>query len=184
MHNINNKLKKMKILKLIVLGICLSVSSISQAQVSVNVSVPKPPVWGPVVTTQQYYYLPEIESYYDIRQSQFITQNNGSWVRTRTLPSKFKTYNLNNGEVVVLNDYRGRSPYAHYKNHKVKYFKTKKVKANNGNHNGIHKNGNHKNGIHNNDNHNNGNHDNGNHKMGKPNGGNKGNGNGKGNKKD
>ena len=167
----------MKILKLIVLGICLSVSSISQAQVSVNVSVPKPPVWGPVVTTQQYYYLPEIESYYDIRQSQFITQNNGSWVRTKTLPSRFKTYNLNNGQVVILDDYRGKSPYANYKNHKVKYFKTKKVKANNGNHNGIRKNG-----IYNNDKHNDGNHDNGNHKMEKHDGGHKG--NGKGNKKD
>ena len=177
MHNINNKLKKMKILKLIVLGICLSVSSISQAQVSVNVNVPKPPVWGPVVTTQQYYYLPEIESYYDIRESQFITQNNGSWVRTKTLPSRFKTYNLNNGQVVILDDYRGKSPYANYKNHKVKYFKTKKVKANNGNHNGIRKNG-----IYNNDKHNDGNHDNGNHKMEKHNGGHKG--NGKGNKKD
>ena len=167
----------MKILKLIVLGICLSVSSISQAQVSVNVSVPKPPVWGPVVTTQQYYYLPEIESYYDIRESQFITQNNGSWVRTKTLPSRFKTYNLNNGQVVILDDYRGKSPYANYKNHKVKYFKTKKVKANNGNHNGIRKNG-----IYNNDKHNDGNHDNGNHKMEKHDGGHKG--NGKGNKKD
>lgn len=131
----------MKILKLIVLGIVLSVSSISQAQLSVNVNVAKPPVWGPAVTTEQYYYLPEIESYYDVRQRQFISSNNGTWVRTSTLPSRFSGYNLNNGQVVIIKDYKGKSPYRYYDTHKVKYFKVKKFKpqGNNGNHYGHYK---------------------------------------------
>ncbi len=147
----------MKVLKLIILGICLSVSSLSQAQVSVNVNIPGPPVWGPVVTTEEYYFLPEIESYYDIRQKQFIYLNNGVWVRTRALPSRYRGYNLNNGQVVILNDYRGKSPFRYYSKHKVKYFKGNKFKAvgNNGNHS---------------------NHSNGNHKMGKHGNGGKGNG--------
>ena len=119
----------MKVLKLIILGVALSISSLSQAQVSINVNVPAPPVWGPVVTTEQYYFLPEIESYYDIRQSQFIYLNNGAWVRTKSLPNKYKAYNLNNGQVVVLNDYRGKSPYNYYSKHKVKYFKGNKFKV-------------------------------------------------------
>ena len=99
------------------------VLSFSQAQISVNVNVGKPPVWGPVVITEEYYYLPDIDSYYDIRQSQFIYLNNGLWIRSRALPRRYRTYDLNTGYVVVLNDYHGRNPYSGYKNHKIKYYK-------------------------------------------------------------
>lgn len=90
------------------------------AQINVNVSSP---AWGPVVTTQEYYYLPDIDSYYDIRQTQFIYRNNGNWIRSKALPKRYKSYNLNRGHIVVLNDYHGRSPFAHFKHHKTKYFK-------------------------------------------------------------
>lgn len=91
-----------------------------EAQISVHVSLP---VWGPVVTTEEYYYLPEIESYYDIRSSQFIYLNNGYWIRSKKLPSRYRNYNLNTGQVVVINDYRGSKPYAHFRNNKLKYYK-------------------------------------------------------------
>lgn len=54
----------------------LLISLDSQAQIKVNVNVGTPPVWGPVVTTQRYYFLPEIDTYYDIRDSQYLTLNN------------------------------------------------------------------------------------------------------------
>ena len=113
----------MKTFKLFILGAFLLVFSFSKAQVSVNVNIGAPPVWGPTVTTEEYYYLPDIDSYYDIRQSQFIYLNNGGWIRSRSLPSRYRGYNLNTGYVVVLNDYHGRSPYTRYKSHKVKYYK-------------------------------------------------------------
>ncbi len=90
-----------------------------KAQVNVNVSLP---FWGPAITTEEYYYLPDIDSYYDIRQSQFIYLNKGVWIRSRTLPNRYRNYNLNSGRVIVLKEYRGNSPYAHFKNHKVKYY--------------------------------------------------------------
>lgn len=112
-------------------------SFFASAQISVNVDLGKPPVWGPVVTTEEYYFLPDINSYYDIRQSQFIYQNNGVWVRNKALPRMHRGYNLQNGNIVVLSDYRGRSPYANFKNHKIKYFKNKGNNGNNyGNGNG------------------------------------------------
>lgn len=114
----------MKTLKIIILGAFLLVFSFSKAQVSVNVNLGKPPVWGPTVTTEEYYYLPDINSYYDIHQSQFIYLNNGAWIRSRSLPRRYRGYNLNTGHVVVLNDYHGHSPYGHYKEHKVKYYKS------------------------------------------------------------
>ena len=113
----------MKTIKLIAITMILFVSSSIRAQVSVNLNVGTPPVWGPVVTTEEYYYLPDINSYYDIRQSQYIYLNNGNWIRSGTLPRRYRSYNLNTGHVVVINDYHGRNPYVHYKAHKVKYYK-------------------------------------------------------------
>jgi hypothetical protein len=112
----------MKKFKLFIVGTFLLVFGFSQAQVSVNVNIGRPPVWGPVVTTEEYYYMPDIDSYYDIHQSQFIYLNNGVWIRSRALPRRYRSYNLNTGHVVVLNDYHGRNPYAQHKNHKVKYY--------------------------------------------------------------
>lgn len=113
----------MKLLKIIAITSILLVSFSIQAQVSVNLNVGKPPVWGPVVTTEEYYYLPDINSYYDIRQSQYVYLKRGNWVRSKSLPSRYSGYNLNTGNVVVISDYHGRSPYVHYKTHKVKYYK-------------------------------------------------------------
>jgi hypothetical protein len=129
----------MKKVKLILLLVLISVGITTKAQVHVNVNLGAPPVWGPTVTTEEYYYLPDIQSYYDIRQSQFIYLNNGTWIRSNSLPRRYKTYNLNTGQVIVINDYHGSSPYINYKTHKVKYVSQKKWitnKGNNGNHSG------------------------------------------------
>jgi hypothetical protein len=130
----------MKVLKLTITAIFLMILSFSQAQIDVNVNIGTPPVWGPVVTTEEYYYLPDINSYYDINQSQFIYLNNGVWIRNKSLPRRYNTYNLNGGNVVIIDDYRGRTPYSKYKIHKVKYFKGNKnvnkvviIDKNNGN---------------------------------------------------
>ena len=135
----------MKTFKLFILGAFLLVFSFSKAQVSVNVNIGKPPVWGPTVTTEEYYYLPDIESYYDINQSQFIYLNNGVWIRSRSLPRRYRSYNLNTGHVVVLNDYHGRNPYTLHKNHKVKYYKNdnnwEKSRGNEGHNDNHHGNG-------------------------------------------
>ena len=112
----------MKTFKLFLLGAFLSVFSFSIAQVSANVSIAAPPIWGPTVTTQEYYYLPDIDSYYDIPQSKFIYLNNGIWIRSNSLPRRYRSYDLKTGNVVVLNDYKGPNPYSHYKAHKIKYY--------------------------------------------------------------
>ena len=113
----------MKTLKLIIAGMILLVSNNTmQAQVSVNVNIGSPPAWGPVgYSSVDYYYLPDIEAYYDIRASQFIYFGRGKWIRSRNLPYHYRNYNLYSGYKVVLNDYHGSRPYNHFKSHKVKY---------------------------------------------------------------
>lgn len=119
----------MKKLKLIVIGILFFIVATIEAQVSVNINLGSPPSWGPVgYSNVEYYYLPDIESYYDIQNSQFICLNHGKWYRYRHLPSAYRHYDLYNGYKVVLNDYRGSRPYSYFKNHKVKYYKGYKGK--------------------------------------------------------
>lgn len=114
----------MKKLKLIALSIFLFVSSLIQAQVSVNVNIGTPPAWGPVgYSNVKYYYLPDVQAYYDVPSSQFIYIKNGKWFRSRYLPGNYRNYNLYNGYKVVLNDYHGSHPYYYFNTHKVKYYK-------------------------------------------------------------
>ncbi len=114
----------MKPLKLIALGIILLATNAIQAQISVNVNIGSPPVWGPPVAAEvEYYYLPDIEAYYDIRATQFVYFGGGRWIRSRNLPSHYRNYDLHRGHKVVLHDYHGRSPYSHFKSHKVKYYR-------------------------------------------------------------
>jgi len=93
----------------------------SNAQVSVNVNVGAP-AWGPATPAGvEYYYLPDIDSYYDIRTTEYIYVTNGKWMRSRSLPVAYRSYNPYKGRTIVINDYHGRSPYVKYKVHKVKY---------------------------------------------------------------
>ena len=114
----------MKNLKLLALGIVLFIAGSASAQVSVNINIGSPPAWGPSgYANTEYYYLPDVQAYYDIRASQFIYYGNGNWVRSRYLPRQYRNYDLYNGYKVVLNDYHGRTPYTYFKNHKSKYHK-------------------------------------------------------------
>ncbi|MCZ4244248.1 hypothetical protein [Pedobacter punctiformis] len=97
------------------------------AQVNVNVNIGSQPLWGPVgYEHADYYYLPDIESYYDVTQRQFVSLNNGTWVFTRALPSRYSSYNLYNGYKVVINSPK---PYLYFKDDKVKYAKFKGYKS-------------------------------------------------------
>ena len=114
----------MKTIKLIALTIFLFASTVNHAQVSVSVNIGTPPLWGPVGYSQvQYYYLPDVQAYYDIRATKFIYFGNGAWIRSSYLPRQYRNYDLYNGYKVVLNDYHGTTPYTNFKSHKAKYYK-------------------------------------------------------------
>ncbi|MDP3431769.1 MAG: hypothetical protein Q8T04_02225 [Bacteroidota bacterium] len=120
----------MKALKFIIIGILLFFATSGQAQISVNVNLGAPPMWGPAgYTDVQYYYLPDVEAYYDVPSSQFIYFSGGTWVHRTYLPSRYRNYDLYNGYKVVMTDYRGNTPYTYFKEHKVKYAKGYKGQA-------------------------------------------------------
>ena len=75
-----------------------------------------------------YYFLPDIQIYFDIRKAEYIYFDNGRWIRSRRLPSHCRNYDLYRGYKVPLTDYRGNTPYVYYNAHKVKYYKGYKGK--------------------------------------------------------
>lgn len=112
----------MKTLKLLVIGMLLIFAGSVEAQISVRVNLGVPPQWGPVgYSDVRYYYLPDVEAYYDVPSSMFIYYNGVSWVRRSYLPGRYRNYDLYNGYKVVMSDYRGDRPYANFRKHKVQY---------------------------------------------------------------
>ncbi len=94
----------------------------AQAQVSINVNIGTPPSWGPQgYDDDRYYYLPDIDVYYDVNQSVFIYDNGGKWIREKRLPSRYRQYDLYSGYKVVLTDYRGDAPYTYHTKHRANY---------------------------------------------------------------
>jgi hypothetical protein len=108
-----------KLILLLVLAMLGAMPLKSPAQLNVNINIGSQPLWGPVGYEHvDYYYLPDIDSYYYVPQRQFIYLNAGNWVFATALPSRFSGYNLYNGYKVVINS---PQPYLHYKEHKIKY---------------------------------------------------------------
>lgn len=95
----------------------------AKAQLNVNVNIGSQPLWGPTGYDHvDYYYLPEIESYYNIPKKQFVYLNGNDWVFANNLPARYSNYDLYNGYKVVINE---PQPYLNFKNDKVKYAKFK-----------------------------------------------------------
>jgi hypothetical protein len=114
----------MKALKLIFIGIILFFASTMQAQFSFNVNIGTPPPWGPAgFASVRYYYLPDVEAYYDVQTSMFIYYGGGVWLHRVSLPARYKNYDLYGGYKVVMKDYHGNTPYTHFRDHKAKYGK-------------------------------------------------------------
>jgi hypothetical protein len=42
----------------------------------------------------EYYYLPDIETYYYVPKHQFVYLSNGKWIFATSLPSRYSSYNL------------------------------------------------------------------------------------------
>jgi hypothetical protein len=108
-----------KLLLLAALGFTALLANPVKAQVSVNVNIGAQPTWGPSGYDHvDYYYLPEVESYYDVPSRNFIYLNGNRWVRTRHLPARYRGYDLQRGRKVVINSPR---PYLHHQNYRSQY---------------------------------------------------------------
>jgi hypothetical protein len=77
------------------------------------------PKWGlSGQSNVEYYYLPDIATYYYVPRKQFIYQTDGHWTFSSSLPAAKKKYNLFSANKVVINE---PGAYRYYDQHKVKY---------------------------------------------------------------
>lgn len=88
------------------------------ASAQVNVNIGSQPLWGPVGYDHvEYYYMPDIDSYYYVPKRQYIYLQNGNWITSSYLPSSYN-YNVSKGYKVVVND---PFPYRNAEMYRVKY---------------------------------------------------------------
>jgi len=103
---------EMKTIKMTALAAIITVGGLISGGCSVmsygttgtNYSEYQNPHWAPPYHQgARYYYIPDIETYYDIATGDFIFLYNGRWSYSRQLPSIYATFDLDNCFTVVLN---------------------------------------------------------------------------------
>ncbi|TKC05972.1 hypothetical protein [Pedobacter frigoris] len=110
-----------RLILLAMLGLAFSVAPPAKAQVNVSINIGSQPQWGPRgYDYVDYYYMPEIESYYSVPTRQFIYYSGNRWIHSRSLPSRYRSYDLYSGRKYVIN---APHPYRNHNVYKVKYNK-------------------------------------------------------------
>lgn len=72
------------------------------------------PVWAPAYYPGvRYYYIPDIEVFYDLSNQDFVYLDDGQWLFSSTLPSIYSSYDLYNGFVIAL-DLNVFQPWMHF----------------------------------------------------------------------
>lgn len=115
-------MKKVVVLMMLIMG-GIMVTSRSEAQISINISIGDQPDWAPVgYDHTQYYYFPDMDMYYDVAVHQFVYLQNRHWVHSAVLPVAYRRYDLYKVHKVMINERnayinhaRDRQLYARFK---------------------------------------------------------------------
>ena len=131
-------MKKMLIGAALILGsFGLAQRSDAQIRVGVNINIGDQPSWrSPGYDYVEYYYLPDIETYYYVPRRQFVYLSNGRWVFSSNLPSRYRGYDLYSGQKIVVNR---PNAYRYFNQHRSQYVKKNKFYKNNRRDNGRHR---------------------------------------------
>ncbi|SDP98967.1 hypothetical protein SAMN05428975_4860 [Mucilaginibacter sp. OK268] len=114
---------KKLILSAVLLLSCFAIKTASaQVSVSLGVNIGSQPAWGPVgYDYANYYYMPDIDTYYDVPTHQYVYFDNNIWVHRTYLPVRYRNYNLYNGYKVVINDRNPWLRHGYYRDHYAGY---------------------------------------------------------------
>ena len=96
-------------------------SNNTQAQIRVRFNIGVQPVWGPVgYDYAEYYYIPDIDAYYDVNNQYYVYYDNGSWVTMRELPPRYRNFDLYRAHKVVINE---STPWMHNDRYQKQYYR-------------------------------------------------------------
>ena len=109
----------MRLLLFAVAGALLAVTADAQLRITMNMNVDRQPVWGPTGYDHvEFYYLPDIEAYYNVPQRRFYYPDHGRWLSGTTLPSEYRGFDLYTAYKVVVNE---PTPYRNHATYKKQY---------------------------------------------------------------
>ncbi|MGO1242993.1 MAG: hypothetical protein ACTJHT_15005 [Sphingobacterium sp.] len=115
----------------ILLGL-IAVAKPAAAQVSVNINIGSQPTWGPSgYDYARYYYMPEIDVYYDVSSRHYVYLQGRNWVTHASLPRHYRGIDLYRTHKVVIND---SYPWKKHKYHRSHYARHGRKSVNRGRH--------------------------------------------------
>lgn len=110
-------MKKLFLLFAFCVTVAWSQTAVAQVRLSVNIATQ--PIWGPVGYDHvEYYYLPDIDSYYYVPEHRYIYQEGGRWISRSNLPQRYRNYDMYSSRKVVINDTK---PYLRNDEYRSKY---------------------------------------------------------------
>lgn len=111
-------MKNVMLIGLLASSTFLTIQAKAQGRFNLNLNAGRPS-WGLVGNhAGDYYYLPEIDSYYDIPRQEFIYFDGHGWAYTEQLPYEYRDYDLFGGFKVIINEPR---PYLHADIYRQRY---------------------------------------------------------------
>jgi uncharacterized membrane protein YgcG len=112
-------MKKMILSAAILLSCFVIKTASAQVSVSLGVNIGSQPAWGPVgYDYANYYYMPDIDTYYDVPTHQYVYLSNNVWVHRTYLPVRYRNYDLYHSYKVVIND---RTPWVRHNVYRTQY---------------------------------------------------------------
>lgn len=109
-------MKKLLLISVLFLGLLSTNGNTASAQVNISVNIGNQPSWGPSGHNfVRFYFLPELNVYYDVTNGMYIYLSGNRWIRSRTLPPRFAHFDLyRTYKVVIVND---RNPWRNHRSY-------------------------------------------------------------------
>jgi hypothetical protein len=108
-----------KLIFIIALSVSFMLTEAIFSQFSIKVNFASQPIWGPVgYDYVEYYYLPEIQIYYNVSSQRYIYLRHNRWVSSYYLPQHYRNYDVYHAQKIVINEPR---PYLHHNVYKKRY---------------------------------------------------------------
>jgi hypothetical protein len=110
-------MKKLILFATVMVGLFFAKPAVAQVRVNINISVQ--PEWGPSgYDYAKYYFIPEINAYYDIASKLYVYREGSRWMKKASLPPRCRDFDLYKAYKVVIND---QSPWKRHNDYQKKY---------------------------------------------------------------
>ncbi|GAA4092032.1 hypothetical protein [Mucilaginibacter panaciglaebae] len=110
-------MKKILLTAVLVIS-CFAFKADAQLRISLGLNIGSQPDWGPVgYDHAEYYYMPDVDAYYDVPNHQYVYLEGRRWTRAEVLPARYHFDPYNNYKVVVNEP----TPWVHAATYRTKY---------------------------------------------------------------